>query len=375
MIKLKIVDVIGFFGIDTAMIAGQLQAIAPEEEIEIEINSPGGSVYTGIAIFNMIREHAKSHPVSVVITGLAASMASYIAIAARTVNPEAKVTVLDNSIFVIHNPWDFAEGDYHVMQRKADYLQRLSSMFAQTYSSVSGKSLKEIQAQMNAETFFIGKEIQDAGFANSLQIINQNNENTSEARAALIANAEISIAAAKKKIEESETPDDLEKAAALLQETFNKGGGTGAGPGLDSSTPETTGTRPEPASKQTPAEGKPSAGKEGKMNPEDLLAQHPECYKAVFALGQNAERERVTAHLKLAEKGHCYETAAKYIQDGASVMTESVQAEYLTLLANAQHNAARLGDNPGDIHTGDDTVDDAKALAAFDKGYLNREEK
>jgi hypothetical protein len=93
------------------------------------------------------------------------------------------------------------------------------------------------------------------------------------------------------------------------------------------------------------------------MNPEDLLAQYPECYKAVFALGQNAERERVTAHLKLAEKGHCYETAAKYIQDGASVMTESVQAEYLTLLANAQHNTARLGDNPGDVHTGDDTVE------------------
>ncbi|MDR1587506.1 MAG: Clp protease ClpP [Treponema sp.] len=375
MIKIKIADVIGFFGITDAMISEQLNEAAAGEEAVIEINSPGGSCFMCIAIFNTIREFAKSHPVSVIINGIAASAAGVIAIAARTVNPQAKVEVSENSIFFIHNPYGFGEGDYRTMQKNADYLQRMAAMFANIYSGVSGQGVKKTRAAMDFETYYIGKEIQDAGFANSLQIINQNSEDTSEARAALIAGAEMSIAAAKKKIEESETPDDFEKAAALLQETFYKGGVAGAGPGLDSSTPETTGARPEPANKQTPEEGKPSAGKEGKMNPEYLLAQHPECYKAVFALGQNAERERVTAHLKLAEKGHCYETAAKYIQDGASVMTESVQAEYLTLLANAQHNAARLGDNPGDVHTGDDTVDDAKALAAFDKGYLNREEK
>jgi ATP-dependent protease ClpP protease subunit len=359
------------------MIKEQLEAASAGEETVIEINSPGGSCFECIAIFNTIREFAKSHPVSVIINGIAASAASVIAIAARTVNPQAKVEVSENSIFFIHNPYDFSEGDYRKMQKKADYLQRLAAMFANIYSGVSGQGVKKTRAAMDAETYYIGREIQDAGFANSLQVINQNSESTSEARAALIASAEMSIAAARKKIEEQEAPDvnDLEKAAALLQETFYKGGGAGAGPGLDTSMSETTGAHPEPANTQTPEGGKPPTGKEGKMNPEELLAAHPECYKAVFALGQNAERERVVAHLKLAEKGHCYETAAKYIQDGASVMTDSVQAEYLTLLANAQHNTARLGDNPGDVHTGDDTVDDAKALAAFDKGYLNREEK
>jgi ATP-dependent protease ClpP protease subunit len=370
MIKLAINDVIGFFGITNSMIKEQLEAVAAGEEIVIEINSPGGSCFECIAIFNTIREFAKSHPVSVIINGIAASAASVIAIAARTVNPQAKVEVSENSIFFIHNPYDFSEGDYRTMQKKADYLQRLAAMFANIYSGVSGQGVKKTRAAMDAETYYIGREIQDAGFANSLQIINQNSESTSEARAALIASAEMSIAAAKKKIEESETPDvdDLEKAAALLETAMK-----GESPKTDPVHQNSGGSLPAENNNQKPGEKPPAGGKVGKMNPEDLLAQYPECYKAVFALGQNAERERVTAHLKLAEKGHCYETAAKYIQDGASVMTESVQAEYLTLLANAQHNTARLGDNPGDIQTGDDTVDDAKALAAFDKGYSGRE--
>jgi hypothetical protein len=110
-----------------------------------------------------------------------------------------------------------------------------------------------------------------------------------------------------------------------------------------------------------------------KMNPEELLAQNPECYKAVFALGQNAERERVSAHLKLAEKSHSYETAAKFITEGASVMSEAVQSEYLALAMNAQHNGNRIGDNPPPVNTGDDAEDDAKALAAFEKGYASKE--
>jgi ATP-dependent protease ClpP protease subunit len=118
VIKLAINDIIGFFGISNADVEEQLKTAAAEEEIEIEINSPGGSVFECVAIFNTIRGYAKSHPVSVVITGIAASAASVIAIAARTVTPQAKVQVSENSIFFIHNPYDWAEGDYHKMQKR-----------------------------------------------------------------------------------------------------------------------------------------------------------------------------------------------------------------------------------------------------------------
>jgi hypothetical protein len=222
---------------------------------------------------------------------------------------------------------------------------------------------------MDAETYYIGKEIETAGFANSLQIINHNAASDSEARAALIASAEMSITAARKKIEAekaADSMDELEKAAAILETAMK-------GETLGFTLENSGGSLPAEKKNEKPGEKPPTGGKGGNMNPDELLAQHPECYKAVFALGQNAERERVTAHLKLAEKAQSYETAAKFIQEGASVMSEAVQSEYLALAMNSKHTENRLSDNPGDLHTGGDSEDDAKALASFDKGYSGKE--
>ena len=79
-----------WYGINDKDIAYQLNQAQPGEEIEIVINSPGGDVYTGVAIFNLIREAAKTHCVIVKIVGIAASMASYIMLAPRTVNKNLK---------------------------------------------------------------------------------------------------------------------------------------------------------------------------------------------------------------------------------------------------------------------------------------------
>jgi ATP-dependent protease ClpP protease subunit len=361
MIKLAIDDVIASFGVSNAKIVEQLKQITPGEDIEIEINSPGGYVVECIAIFNTIREHAKSHSVSVFINGMAASAASVIAIAARTVNPEAVVKVSENSIYFIHNPVDFIFGDFRKMQKMADYLQRLAIMFANIYSGVSGQGNKKTIDAMDAETFYIGKEIQDAGFANNLEIINTNAKPTPESRAAMIANVEMSVAAAKKKIKEIENAEDFEKAAALLETAIQGGTPKNSGGSLSAG-----------LTNQKPGEGTPAGGKVGKMTPEELLAQNPECYKAVFALGQNAERERVTSHLKLAEKSQSYETAAKFITEGASVSSESVQSEYLALAMSAQQNQKRIADNPNATQTADDTADDAQIMAAFEGGYAEK---
>lgn len=362
MIKLAIKDIIGFWGVKNTQIEDQLKPIAAGEEIEIEIDSPGGSVFECISIFNTIREYAKSHSVSVYITGMASSAASIIAIAARTVNSQSKLQVSENSIFFIHNPLDYAQGDYRAMQKKADYLQRLAAMFAANYSGVSGQTIKKVQEAMNAETYYIGKEIQEAGYANSLEIINKNADNTSEARAALIATAEMSFAETRKKINESETADDLEKAAALLEMAIQ-----GEKPPKNSG-----GSLPAEPINEKPGEIPPAGGKVEKMNPDELLAQHPECYKAVFALGEKAERERVTAHLKLAEASQSFETAAKFIKDGSSTMTEAVQSEYLALRINAQLAKDRLGDNPPPTNPAEDNADDSQIMAAFESGYSGK---
>jgi ATP-dependent protease ClpP protease subunit len=100
MIKLAINDVIGIFGITSATVEETLKTAAPGEEIEIEINSPGGSVFQCIAIFNTIRSYAKTHPISTIIIGIAASVASVIALADRTVDPRAKVEVSEKFNFL-----------------------------------------------------------------------------------------------------------------------------------------------------------------------------------------------------------------------------------------------------------------------------------
>jgi ATP-dependent protease ClpP protease subunit len=106
MKKVLINDVLGYdwwtgSGITLDMIQDQLNGLQPGEEVEVEINSPGGSMVEGITIFNLLRDTAKTNPVSVKINCQAMSMASYIALAPRTVDKNAKVTVGSNSIFVI----------------------------------------------------------------------------------------------------------------------------------------------------------------------------------------------------------------------------------------------------------------------------------
>jgi ATP-dependent Clp protease protease subunit len=137
MLKISIGKVIArkeLYGdvISAKEISDQLKTAQPGEEIEISINSPGGEVYQGIEIFNLIREYAKSHNIIVKIIGLAASMASYIAIAARTVNKDARVIIYENSIYLIHNPLTISIGDYREMRKQADYLERLAVMFGST---------------------------------------------------------------------------------------------------------------------------------------------------------------------------------------------------------------------------------------------------
>jgi len=365
MIRLSIDDMIADFGISNSKIVEQLKPITPGEEIEIEINSPGGYCVESNAIFNTIREYAKSHPVSVFINGIAASAASVIALAARTVDPKAKVKVSENSIFFIHNPIDGRFGDYRELQKGADYLQRLAAMYAGIYSGVSLQTVKKIQEAMDGETYYIGKEIQDAGFANSLELINENS--APESRASMIASAEMSIAIVKEKMKENKNAPDLEKAAALLETTASN-----MKLAIQGGTPNNSdGSLPVGTNKK-PGEKTPAGGKVGKMTPEELLAQNPDLYKAVFALGQNAERERVTAHLKLAKESQAYEAAAKFITEGASVMSESVQAEYLTLNMRAKQNGSRLGDNPPDLNLPDTSADDAQVLAAFENGYAGK---
>ena len=223
----------GWDGISEKEIRKNLASLKEGEDLELTINSPGGDVYEGIAIFNTIRETAKTHNVIVTVNGLAASMASYIALAARTVDDNAVVKASDNSIFMIHNPYTIAYGDYKNFEKTAGFLKQLAGVLAGVYQSVSKKTEKVVRDLMDETTFFVGNEICENGFANKFEKIAapENEDAVPENRDTLIINAKLKIKNCYeelKKYTEKDGGASLEKAAALLQiqKVENKKGDT-----------------------------------------------------------------------------------------------------------------------------------------------------
>jgi ATP-dependent protease ClpP protease subunit len=378
MIKVSInKEISRYFGISETEISEQLKAAATGEEIEILINSPGGEVYEGLAIFNLIREYTKTHTVIVRINGLAASVASYIAVAARTVNKNSKIIVSENSIFLIHNPWNIVSGDYRKLRKTAEYLEKLAAMSGSTYAYVSEKDEKEIRAMMDAETYLVGKEIIENGFANEFEEINFTENKPLELdKNTLIINAKLKIEKTLEKMKEI-SEADLEKAAALLTENFLPpvvpGGVIKS---IDQPVPVSAGdgdhfSFPDGNRGKAETEG-------GEMTKEELKTKYPELYAAIFAEGKETgvkeERERAEAHLKIGEESNCLKISAQFIREGKALMDNKVQAEYLSAQMKNAALLARNQDNPGPLNpAGGEPADDAAMEAAWSLGQQGKD--
>lgn len=174
-------------------------------DVEIHINSGGGSVFHGIAIFNAIKAYDRGK-VTVVITSLAASIASYIALAAD------EVKAYDNAVYMIHNASVFAWGDHRELRKKADILSGLSGIIAKAYIAKTGKDQKEVEVLMDDETFFYGDEMLEAGFIDS--VISTEEDTTKDQAVALASETFI---ACLKSSNERITENDYEQAAATLK--------------------------------------------------------------------------------------------------------------------------------------------------------------
>ena len=146
-------------GITAKGVASQLRAIG-DRPVEVQINSPGGDMFEGIAIYNVLREHPQ--PVTIKVMGMAASAASVIAMAGDTVEIGAA------SFIMIHNCWVLAMGNRHDMQETADFLAPFDSAMADVYAARSGKTAAECAKWMDAETFMSGSQAIERGFADAL---------------------------------------------------------------------------------------------------------------------------------------------------------------------------------------------------------------
>lgn len=128
-----------------------------KSNLVVKINSPGGDVFAGISIYNALREF--EHEVTIQVDGIAASIASVIAMAGD------KIIMSPGSMMMIHKPWTMAIGDANEMDKVKEVLNSIEKSIVPIYSSRSGKSNEEIEALLEAETWMTATEAVEQGFA------------------------------------------------------------------------------------------------------------------------------------------------------------------------------------------------------------------
>lgn len=161
--SISVFDVIGADwygdGVTASRIAAALRAIGGAD-VTVNINSPGGDMFEGLAIYNLLREYEGK--VTVKVLGLAASAASIIAMAGD------EVQIGRGAFLMIHNCWVYAMGNRHDLAQVAVDLEPFDKAMNDIYGARTGLSSEAIEAMMNAETYIGGSDAVEKGFADRL---------------------------------------------------------------------------------------------------------------------------------------------------------------------------------------------------------------
>ncbi len=171
LVEIDIYDFIGDwidgywgFGITAKQFLDQLAKIPDSvKTVKIRINSPGGDVYSATAIANLLRDQqaSKGRTVEVVIDAMAASAATII----TSAGSEGKVSIADNGLMFVHNPWTIGIGNAKELRRAADDLDKMAKTIVTAYQWRSSLSGEELAALMDAETLMDADEAISRGFA------------------------------------------------------------------------------------------------------------------------------------------------------------------------------------------------------------------
>jgi len=138
-----------------------LDDLGDVEEISVFINSGGGDVFAGQAIYSMLKRHKAT--INVYVDGLAASIASVVAMAGDT------IYMPKNAMMMVHNPYTFAFGDSGEFRKMADTLDQVREGIITTYLDKSGMDKQEIIDLMDAETWMTAEEAVKYGFADEVE--------------------------------------------------------------------------------------------------------------------------------------------------------------------------------------------------------------
>lgn len=151
----------GFFGgMSAKQFNDELNKLGKVDTVNLHINSPGGSVFDGVAIYNALARHPAR--IVVDIDGVAASIASIVAMAGDEINIAA------NAMMMIHDPSGIVRGGADEMRKTADILDQVKGVIADTYARRTGQALSAIEKWMADETWFTAEDALSNGFANNV---------------------------------------------------------------------------------------------------------------------------------------------------------------------------------------------------------------
>ena len=158
-----IYDVIGqdlFGGISAKAFARVWDSVKDAAKITLRINSPGGDVFEGTAIASLISE--RKSKVKVIVDGLAASIASLIAVTAD------ERVMHRNAMWMVHDPWGIVSGTAEDMRSVADALDKIGEQMVRTYAEATGQPQKYWREAMHDETWFDSRQALENGLVSGL---------------------------------------------------------------------------------------------------------------------------------------------------------------------------------------------------------------
>lgn len=162
--SISIYDAIGYDywtgeGVTARRVASALRTLGAGP-VTVNVNSPGGDMFEGLAIYNLLREHKGD--VTVKVLGVAASAASIIAMAGDTVQ------IARAAFYMVHNSWVIASGNRNDLRETADWLEPFDAAMADIYVARTGADTKAIAKLMDAESWIGGSAAIEQGFADEL---------------------------------------------------------------------------------------------------------------------------------------------------------------------------------------------------------------
>lgn len=231
------------------------------EEVELYINSPGGSVFAGSEVYTILKEYTGN--VTAKVTGVAASAASFLLMAAN------KIMMSPTAQLMIHNARTWTEGDKNVHSSNADLLRGTDVAITNAYRLRTGKTTEELLDLMNKTSWMNAQQAIELGFADGILFDDDN-----------------TLIAVSNSISGEIPPEIEEKLRGVLINAALKGGKI---EGLDLSAlkqPLVLNSMENQGEQQTNEE-------ENKLDLNKLQAEHPEVYQAAVQAGAEQERNRI----------------------------------------------------------------------------------